>query len=451
MHPVYHRFREELQQSELISPGQHVLVACSAGLDSTTLLYLLRFAAPFSCRLSVAHFDHQMRARSALDAEWLRGLCAAWEVPLHVGRAGVALRNEADARQARYQFLEQTADVIGAHLIATAHHADDQAETVLFRMLRGTGVDGLAGIPARRGRIIRPLLRLTRSELESLARAGRLRWREDPSNQSAKFARNKIRLELLPALEAGWPDARRALVELAAEAARARRNWDQLVSELERVAVTAQDANVIELARPQLLKYHPEIRIRLLRRVLTRLGGQAPGRAGTATMAAFITSGGSGSLVHLKGGLCAERDFDVVRLRRLRQGVCDDRPLVIFSTTRGSGKTTIGGTQYRIEWALGADGNGSGSVVIDPAAVRFPLHIRAWRPGDRIRLPLGTKKLKKLFAERRLGRHRRSTVPLLVDENGTILWVAGMARSAMAWPASDQLGLCVTVSDGEPF
>jgi tRNA(Ile)-lysidine synthase len=449
MHPVWQHFGADTGH-ELAESGQHVLVACSAGLDSTVLLYLFRFACAADCRISVAHYDHRMRADSAHDADWLRGLCAAWEVPLHVGLAGCVPANEADARRARYAFLEQTADTIGAHRIATAHQADDQAETVLFRLLRGTGLDGLAGIPPRRGRIMRPLLSYTRAQLESLARECRLSWRDDPTNQSRRFARNRIRLELLPALESKWPEARRDLVALAAAAQGTRHSWEMLLGALEPAVVTAQSAHVIELARPQLLKYHPEIRIRLLRRVLTRLGGHAPGRAGTATLAAFITAGESGSVIHLKGGMCAEREFDILRLRRPREPVSNDRPLAIQSAAPGSGQTTIGGTRYRIEWALGAGGSGPDSVVIDPVAIRFPLQIRAWQPGDRIRLAFGTKKLKKLFAERRLGRQRRSTVPLLVDESGDILWVAGLARSALAPTTSDQVGFRITVRNGQP-
>ena len=155
MHSLTERFQSVLREFELVPSSGHVLVACSGGLDSVVLLFLLRESAKaLGIRVSAAHFDHSMRVGSAADAEWVSGLCRAWNIPLRSERATHAIRNEAEARAARYAFLEAATEAVDADRIATAHHADDQAETVLFRMLRGTGVDGLAGIPIRRGRII---------------------------------------------------------------------------------------------------------------------------------------------------------------------------------------------------------------------------------------------------------------------------------------------------------
>ena len=149
-----------------VPPGAHVLAAVSGGADSVVLLHLLRFAGDeLGITVSAAHFDHAMRPGSAPDAEWVAGLCAAWGVPLVRRRADRALRSEAEAREARYAFLAGARGRVEADWIATAHHADDQAETVLFRALRGTGVAGLAGIApvdaARR--LVRPLLPFRRA------------------------------------------------------------------------------------------------------------------------------------------------------------------------------------------------------------------------------------------------------------------------------------------------
>jgi tRNA(Ile)-lysidine synthase TilS/MesJ len=151
----------------------------------------------------------------------VRGLCRGWGVALHEGRAAAPLRGEAAAREARYAFLRRVRELTGATHLATAHHADDQAETVLFRVLRGTGIDGLAGIPAADGDgTVRPLLGFTRDEVGRYARRAGLRWREDPTNALADAARNRIRLELLPRIERTVaPGARRALARLASLAA----------------------------------------------------------------------------------------------------------------------------------------------------------------------------------------------------------------------------------------
>src|SRR5687767_12137918 len=197
------RFHSTLREYALLPSDGHVLVACSGGLDSVVLLHLFRESAELlGVRVSAAHFDHAMRDDSGADADWVAGLCRAWTIPLLRDRAQQNLRAEADARVARYAFLERAAASAGADRIATGHHADDQAETVLFRLLRGTGLDGLSGIPVRRGQVIRPLLLASREELESYARSHRLSWREDLSNRSLAFARNRIRTGLLPAIEA---------------------------------------------------------------------------------------------------------------------------------------------------------------------------------------------------------------------------------------------------------
>jgi tRNA(Ile)-lysidine synthase len=449
MHPLIQRFQQQLQRRDHIPPGARVLVACSGGLDSVVLLHLLRFGCDRDYQLSVAHFDHGMRPDSAADAVWLRGLCRAWELPLHAGRAQTALHSEADARAARYTFLRRTAAALGVDHIATAHHADDQVETILFRLARGTGLDGLAGIPRRRGRIVRPLLSFWRADLEDFAAQQRLRWLTDETNFSRQYARNRIRLDVIPALETQWPGVKRSLLRITREAAVTRRVWKELLRVLESRVLLVQNVDAIELARPVLLEYHREIRTRLLRSCLARLGSR-PGRSGTAAIEAFITAGESGSGIDVQGGLRLVREFETVRLVRARQACETDRPIEIDGPNPGSGEIMIGGARYQVQWSPGRNA-GADSVSIDPTAVRFPLAIRAWQPGDRIRLLASSKKLKKLFAERRLGRERRHAVPVLVDTNGTVLWVAGLVRSDSARPLAEETGLCITVRDGEPI
>jgi tRNA(Ile)-lysidine synthase len=442
------QLRAALQQNRLIEPADTVLVAVSGGLDSMVLLRLLHsLRDQFRLHLHVGHFDHRMRPDSDCDAAWVAQVCEELQVACTVGSAPIVPRNEQEARKLRYDFLELTADTIGANRIATAHHADDQAETVLFRVLRGTGVDGLAGIPERRGRIVRPLLPFRRSELKRWAEETRLDWREDPSNTTRVYARNRIRLDVLPRLEAESPGASRALTRLARAAARTRAAWENALGEIEKRVILSEDTGIIELARDRLLEYHPEIRARLLRRWLARLG-RAPGRAGTAVAPTFIRAGGSGSGIHLSGGLRAERDFGVIRLyRAVAANTEPDQPLWIENAAAGSGETIVGGRQYNVRWSVGAGAVTGESAGFDLTDLRFPLAVRGWVPGDRIHMAFGTKKLKKLFVEKRLGREHRRTVPVLVDSKDHVLWVVGLARSAEAEPVPDRAALCITVSD----
>jgi tRNA(Ile)-lysidine synthase len=421
-----------------------VLAAVSGGLDSVVLLDLLRADAKRGgLQLHAAHFDHRMRDGSAGDAAWVRGLCRAWDVPLVEAAADPAPRSEAAARDARYAFLFAAAARTGADRIATAHHADDQAETVLFRLARGSGIGGLAGIPARRGRLVRPLLPFHRADLAAHAASHGLRYRDDPSNRDLRYARNRIRLTVLPALEAARPGATDAIVRLAREAAREEAAWNQITDNLlETLAIRATDGSV-QLAREGLLGYHPHIRARLVRRAFGRLG-RMPGRAGTLAALAFITSGASGGEIELTGGLRLERQFDRIVLRRAAARAEPNRPLLIPEPGAGDGVALIGGNGLRVQWSL-EPGTGE---AFDPGSIRFPLELREWRPGDRIRLASGTKKLKKLFVERRVPKPDRRRIPVLAERNGIVLWIAGVARAVGTEPAPAGPVLRIDVRDG---
>ncbi|HSJ05683.1 MAG TPA: tRNA lysidine(34) synthetase TilS, partial [Longimicrobiales bacterium] len=443
------RFARHLECSALLQDVRRVVVAVSGGLDSVCLLHLLRFGRP-GVELCAAHFDHDMRPGSAADAAWVRGLCAAWRVPLESARAHAPPRSEAEGRDLRYAFLQDVAGRVGAGAILTAHHADDQAETLLFRMIRGTGLAGMAGIPPRRGLLVRPLLPFSRADLHAYARHVRLGWREDPSNIDLRFARNRIRHVVLPALERVQPGAARRISRLARHAAEAEAAWRGILREAAGDVVESRDDTGFALARDRLLAYHPHVRARVLRHLILELG-QRVDRTGTRAAVEYVSSGASGSRLELAGGVRLEREFDRMLLRHTlaRPGPLDV-PLEIPSMDPGSGTFVAGGQRYVASWASTPHGGDAASTAsFDPSTLRFPLALRAWRPGDRIRLAYGSKKLKKLFQERQIGRSRRGGVPVLCDAEGAVLWVAGVARSSAALPGSGA-AFTITVADGEP-
>lgn len=422
------RFDRHLRESGLLAEGDVVLVALSGGRDSVVLLHLLRFPlSDWRFRLHAAHFDHRMRPDSTADADWTAGLCTAWEVPLVRGCARRPLRSEAEARAARYEFLDEAADRAGATYILTAHHADDQAETVLFRAIRGTGLRGLAGIPARRGRIVRPLLPFRRSEIAGYAARNRISYRDDPTNLSLTYTRNRIRHEIMPRLEAIAPGAAASLARLAEHVRDAELAWESVLDRLEPGLMRATDEGV-ELARDELLSYHPHVRARVIRRALRRVGRAADG-AGTRSALEFISSGSSGSRVILLGGVRIEREFDRIRIEPVTprpEGGVGDRHVVIQGPGDGTGIACVGGRRFSVRWWIGAGEEGES---FDIGALSFPLEVRGWRPGDRITLSYGTKKLKKLFAEKRIGVAERARTAVLADAEGRILWIPGVARS----------------------
>ncbi|HEX8904006.1 MAG TPA: tRNA lysidine(34) synthetase TilS [Longimicrobiaceae bacterium] len=434
-----------------IRGGEHVLVALSGGADSVVLLHLLRFAArDVGITVSAAHFDHAMRPESERDACWVAGLCRAWDVPLITGRGRGGLRTEEEARDARHAFLRDARERAGAEWIATAHHADDQAETVLFRVLRGTGIAGLAGIApvdaARR--LVRPLLPFWRAELRRYARERRPRWREDPTNASVDPARNRIRLELLPRVERTIaPGARRGLVRLAELARDDEAAWEALLAG-EAEAVAREEEGAFVLVRERLAGYDSAVAARLLRGLLRRLGA-VPDRDGTRSALRFIGAAPSGRELVLPGGVRITTEFGTARIERTTLPPAPDLPLAIDGP-RGVGTFRIGGRERRVEWATGGDpvdAAGDGCAVVIPAAeVELPLLLRGRLPGDRVRTPAGGRTLKRLFTDRRVPRSARARVPVLADARGRVVWVAGLARCVRE-PGPGEPALTVKIHD----
>jgi tRNA(Ile)-lysidine synthase len=442
--PLARALRRHILSIAPVAPGERVLIALSGGLDSVVLLHLLRFGDVLpGCELIAAHFDHGMRPDSGRDAWWVHGLTRAWDVQLEQERAHDALCNEADARRARYAFLVAAADRVHAQWIMTAHHADDQAETVLFRILRGTSVTGLAGIAERRGRIVRPLLRFSRTRIAAYARAAGLRWREDPSNVDLRFARNRIRRDVLPNLESVRPGVARALTRLGADAAAIERVLQPVLEAAQRAALSGEDGRVV-LARDALLSYDPWVRARVLRTAMVRLGA-APGHAGTLAATTFLQAARSGASLHLASGLRMERAFDRIVLSR----PADTPPelaLVIRQVNAGRGSAQIGGSRVPVAWGPAPE-PGRRTEAFDVTELHLPLTVRGWRPGDRIRLPYGTKKLKKLFAEWKLARPERYRVPVVADADSRVLWVVGLVRADCAAPRPEHPTLFITVGE----
>jgi tRNA(Ile)-lysidine synthase len=469
------RLRRTLRRLGLLGGADPpVVIGFSGGLDSCVLLHLLRFGVSDAPSVVAAHYDHAMRRGSAGDARWVAGLCRAWSVPLLTGRADAPPASEAQARSARYAFLRGAHDEIGGRAILTAHHADDQAETVLFRALRGSGIDGLAGIreelasePGPRGgvddraqagsdaaagegcpgegarprpRIVRPLLDVWREELEIYARAVKLRWREDPTNEHLGFARNVIRRELLPLAEAKVaPGARRALARLATLAARDEEGWREVLPLLlERLDVRpdpgprGRHRAGTSFDRAALHDLGEALRARVLRH-LAALQGIVLGEAATARALEFVVSAGSGRSLELGGGVGLTRELDRLVLSGPGVGTPapsrSDRPLVIPDVGPGVGEARVGGRELRCRWEPGAAaGEWEGfSAALSLTGVRFPLVVRGREPGDRMTTSGGTKKLKQLLLEARIPRGARERVPVVADAAGRVLWVPGVA------------------------
>jgi len=312
------RFRAHLLDTGWLEGVASVVVAVSGGLDSMTLLHLLRFgdAAP-SLPLHAAHLDHRMRAGSGGDAAWLAEICDEWGVACHLQTARTRVRTEAEGRELRYAFFAEVARQLGDDaVIMTAHTADDQAETVLFRIARGSGPRGLSGIrPRRSASLVRPLLPFRRTELQAYAAAHGVPSREDPSNRDTRWTRNRLRHDILPVLEAAVPGAAAALAALAETSRRESAALDALLDErIEALAGRPGSGSGFSFGRAALAALPDPVLTAMLRRVAARLGSR-PGRAATADLLRFVRRSPSGKRVTLAGGVTVRHDRGFVRFR----------------------------------------------------------------------------------------------------------------------------------------
>jgi len=414
------------------------VVALSGGVDSLVLLHLLRFGEGFPATdLLAAHFDHNMREGSGADALWVRGLCRAWGIELKVARAEAAPASEEEAREARYGFLLDTYRQFDGRWLLTAHHSDDQAETVLFRVLRGTGLRGLAGIPSTRTPgILRPLLPFGRREIQEYADAAGLRPRQDASNLDLTNPRNFLRHEILPKLEEGVaPRARKSINRLARLARENEDAWRSLLPAL-MDGVVEEDEDRIFIVRSRFLAYHPAVQTRLLREVLHRIGIKLD-ESGTRAVLEFTRTGASGRSLDLPGGYSLFREFDRLQVRIL-EGVAGDLPLLLEGPAEGVGEVLVSGKRFAVVWGEELPATCEETLGVALSSLEFPLRLRGWLPGDRMALPYGTKKLKKLLAEARVPQSERAQIPVLLDARGRVLWAAGLASSILVQVGTGQ-------------
>ncbi len=468
------RFRAHLEESGLIAPRGAVIVALSGGRDSVTLLHLLRFAArDLVGEVRAAHVDHRMRDDSGADARWVAGLCRAWRVDLDSRVLTERPADEAEARRRRYRQLRAAARAAAGAVVATAHHSDDQAETVLFRLARGAGPAGLVGIRERSTWLVRPLLPFTRAEIDRYARANRIGWREDATNRDLGRTRNALRSAVLPALERAVPGASASLARLARLAAGEEAAWGRILDAVEREVVLASQSGEYLLARPILCSYDRAIRARLLRRFARRLGTRVRSAA-LERAVSFASAGDSGKGMDLGEGLRLEREFERLRLHTRGAGPVDAGEQVsIGARNPGSARITLGARRLGAAWDAGVFGaaerggpgrggstraaRDAGPVVQESSTVhvgrlaaerlRFPLVLRGARPGDRIRLPYGRKRLAKLLAERGVPRSERASVPVLADARAELLWIPGVAQAERSEPREGEPVLNVRVWD----
>jgi tRNA(Ile)-lysidine synthetase-like protein len=292
------------------------------------------------------------------------------------------------------------------------------------------GLAGLRGIrERRRPRVWRPLLTFSREDLRAYADGAGLSWRDDPTNREP-WPRNVLRLDILPRLEeVVAPGASRSLVRLARLARDNEEAWESLMPGLLEAAGLRQEPAGWSVDRRGMESFHPAVRARLLRALTQRLE-VTPSEAGTRLAVEFTSSGASGRWVPLGGDVRLVRDLERLRVER-SFGHRPDETVTIPEPGEGSARAVLGGRAFLVTWSrVGHTSEGEG--VFGVAGARFPLEVRGPRPGDRMVLEYGTKKVTKLLLEARVPAGERGRTPLLADADGAVLWVAGLRRSHRA-------------------
>ena len=439
--------RAAVSRHGLLRPGDRVLVAVSGGPDSVALLHALVCLRPaYALTLSVGHVHHGLRAEADGDAEFVERLAARLDCPATVERVAVRLGSgrspEEAARAARYAALERAATAFGATRLALGHIADDQAETVLMRVLQGAGPRGLGGMPVSRGRVIRPLLEVDRPTVLAHLEAHGLPRVEDATNRDPKFLRNRIRHELLPLLAAqGWPRIGEALRRLARGSRETVEALDALLTPraagLLRPAVGGWVVDLAPLSGLPAGAVKTLLRQVVLQAVSRETAGSGLREPHLTALHALLNSG-VGARVRLPHGLLVERARDA---------------LWITQETASSGPSGSVAVAVPGESALGTAGLRLAVAVVPPAAghpaepawetwfdadgVPRGLAVRSCRPGDRL-VPFGGSgpvRVSGLLAGAGIPPARRRRWPLLVAPGPAgeeVLWVIGVRRGVAA-------------------
>ena len=427
-----------VRKHALFRPGDRVAIAVSGGADSVALLRaLLELRGQLGIVLRVAHVHHGIRGAEAdEDEQFVRQLANHFDLPLHSKRVDVPAHSkrsrlslETGARELRYEFFQSLLEGGACDKIATAHTLDDQAETVLLRILRGTGTRGLAAIPPFRdasaelaARIVRPLLGTRREEIEQYLRSLDQPWREDASNRDPKHLRNRIRHQLLPLIEQEYnPAVRQALTNLAEIARAEEEHWK---AELERLApLLAKNDWGVVLDRVRLTSTPLALRRRLLIEVADQLD-MPVGFEDIELMLHVIAHPG---LRHeFEGGWTAVSSKDSFEIRRVSSSeeVAEyELPLPVPGSVLLPNGLSIRSTVVEDP----SDSRHKTGTLLARDRLNLPLRVRNWRHGDRF-WPLGSKqaeKLKRLFRQDHIAADERRTWPVVLSGDD-IVWVRGL-------------------------
>ena len=439
MHPFVLKVQKTIKKHAMLQPGDRVLVGVSGGADSMALLCVLwELRRDLGLSLFAAHLDHGLRAEGPAEKSFVHEASLRLGVPFISQERAVRATQEQQrlsleeaAREVRYSFLLETAQIHQATKIALGHTADDQAETILMRLLRGSGTRGLGGIPPVRDKVfIRPLLESWREDVESFLRERKVAFLTDPSNRSPHFLRNRIRHELLPLLQQVNPRLPQIVVQMAEVFRSEEEFWQNLVEEKFPLLLRSRNQVSITLDIPSLIAQPLPLRLRSLRYATEKALGnlRRVGLVHILAMNHLLQSPEPNQSLQLPQGLFLTKAYQALTFAQTRE---ESPPFEVPVTGPGCWEIPAIGREMKFEILnshpiVGQQGS-SDVALIDYDEAAFPLIIRSFRAGDRLQ-PLGMKgekKVKDLFIDAKIPANQRKKIPLLF-KNDQLLWVAGL-------------------------
>lgn len=428
---------------QLLHKGDKIVIACSGGPDSLALTdILLKLKDEYDLTLAVAHLDHMIRGEaSKADAAFVRAFCQergilyvekSADVPAYAKRHSLSLEDA--ARTVRYQFLHEVAEKLGHAKIATGHHQDDQAETVFLHLLRGAGSAGISGIRPSNCGIIRPLLSVSRAEVEHYCQTEKLKPRLDATNLIPDYTRNKIRLNLLPQLSREYNPALREALCRTAELIGAEHAFIRDYSEQCFEACSCREAKQIVFQRKALNCLHLAVKREVFRIAVAQMRGHLKEITffHIEQMIKFAVCGKVGAVLELPGRLVLKCDYETLRLFYLEKSALAKQHFVsaLLDVPGITAVTDLGLTIKAESVDVYQRPNGKNQIICDMNRLQFPLSVRVRQDGDRFQPSgmQGSKKLKDFFIDHKIERDMRDKILLFCDQN-EIFWVGGLRQN----------------------
>lgn len=447
---ILNKFKDYINDESLVNNGDKILLGVSGGPDSLAMLDLFsRIEGEFDLQLFVFHLNHCFREEAAEEAQFVEHICEEYGIKSFIEEYDVprlakeeGLSPEEAARKVRLNFLIERANNLIVDKIALAHHRDDLVETIFLNLIRGSGLNGLSGITPwtkiRDHNIIHPLLSISREEIEEYCQKRELNPRRDPTNQETIYTRNKIRHKVIPYIE---KEINPSLKKVMARMSQIIKEEDQYLNDLAKKMINEilieQDIDYVKLSLTGLRDMVPVMRRRVMRRAVYIVKNNPANLyyKHLTDIDWLISKGETGKLIELPDNVKIKRVYDHIIVKKGDFNYYDDQYLSVLSFP---GKLSLPGDLIietdifsvkkfdNYDWRKEAEKNHV--CLFDCNEVRFPLKVRNRRRGDKFK-PLGmkgVKKLKDFYIDEKIPAAEREQIPIIIDSNDLIIWVAGM-------------------------